>query len=48
MRKGVTICDASYVALALTLNTVMYTADEKLLRKVHDLRVAEHIRDFKV
>ena len=33
MRKGVTIHDASYIALAQILNTEMYTADEKLHRK---------------
>lgn len=48
MRKGITIYDASYVALALMLNTILYTADEKLLKKVHDLGVARHIKDFRI
>ena len=44
MRKGVTVYDASYVALAELLGTVAYTADERLLRKVGDR--AKHVRDF--
>ncbi len=46
MRKGITIYDASYVALAESLDALLYTADERLLRKVKSDSVM-HIRDFK-
>ena len=48
MRKGVTIHDASYIALAQILNTEMYTADEKLHRKIHDLTFIKHIVNFRI
>ena len=32
--KDITIYDASYIALATTLNTTLYTADEKLIKKL--------------
>ncbi len=47
MRKGVTIYDASYVALAHMLDTVLYTADEKLIGKIGDPNTVEHIASFK-
>lgn len=34
VEKDVTIYDASYVALAATLNTKLYTADQKLVEKL--------------
>ncbi len=46
MRKGITIYDASYVALAIVRDCVLWTADEKLLRKVADLGRASHIREY--
>ncbi len=48
MRKGLTIYDASYVALASLLNTVLYTADEKLIAKTEPLKIARHIAFFKI
>lgn len=33
VRKGITVYDAAYIALAQELNTNLYTADEKLIRK---------------
>ena len=48
MRKGITIYDAAYVALAQILNTVMYTADKRLIRKIGDPNIAKHIREFKI
>ncbi len=48
MRKGITIYDASYVALSLLLSSNLYTADEKLLRKTEDLTFIKHIKDFKL
>jgi len=46
MRKGITIYDASYVALAIVRDCVLWTADEKLLRKVADLGRVFHIREY--
>jgi len=46
MRKGITIYDASYVALALIEGVDLYTADEKLLTKTQDLGITKHLRDF--
>jgi len=46
MRKGITIYDASYVALALTEGVNLYTADEKLLIKTQDLEIIKHLRSF--
>ena len=46
MRKGLTIYDASYVALALVNETVLYTADEKLIRRVSSLGVVRHVAEF--
>lgn len=48
MRKGVTVYDASYVSLAKLLGTVLYTADEKLIRKTRDLKIVRHISEFSV
>lgn len=47
MRKGLTIYDASYVALAQTLNTELYTADEKLIRKTQRSNIVKHVTQFK-
>ncbi len=46
MRKGITIYDAAYVALAEVLNTVVYTADEKLIRRVRMPIRVKHVLEF--
>ncbi len=48
MRKGLSIYDASYVALAVIEQAMLYTADEKLLRRISDLGVGRHIREYKL
>ncbi|MCS7385775.1 MAG: type II toxin-antitoxin system VapC family toxin [archaeon GB-1867-005] len=48
MRKGLTLYDASYAALAYELNAVLYTADEKLIGKIDDPERVRHIRRFRV
>ncbi|HDD34200.1 MAG TPA: PIN domain-containing protein [Thermofilaceae archaeon] len=48
MRKGITVYDASYIALAQILDTVLYTADEKLIRKARGLDAVRHIAQFKI
>mgnify|MGYP000533555264 CR=1 FL=1 len=48
MRKGITIYDASYVALALIEGVDLYTADEKLLTKTQDLKITKHLKNFKI
>lgn len=45
---GITIYDSAYVALGKVLGEKVYTADEKLLRKVKDLPFVIHIRDYKI
>jgi len=42
-RKGVTIYDAAYVALAVESEAPLYTADEKLLRKTRSTGLVRHI-----
>lgn len=48
MRKGLTLYDASYVALAYELNAILYTADERLIGKVGDPDRIGHVRYFQV
>jgi len=48
MRKGLTIYDASYVALAQVLNTVLYTVDEKLIKKTKNISRVKHIAEFEI
>lgn len=44
---GITLYDASYIALGKVLDQKVYTADEKLLRKVRDLGFVLHIREYR-
>ncbi|ACP56260.1 type II toxin-antitoxin system VapC family toxin [Saccharolobus islandicus] len=46
-KYGITIYDAAYIVLGKVLGDKVYTADEKLLRKVKDLHFIIHIKDFK-
>jgi predicted nucleic acid-binding protein len=48
MRRGLTIYDASYPALAMVEDATLYTADEKMLKKIAALGLARHIQDYKV
>jgi predicted nucleic acid-binding protein len=48
MRKGLTIYDAFYAALAIVEGGILYTADDKMLKKLTGLGVAKHIKDFKL
>ena len=41
---GLTAYDASYVALALRIDKILITADEKLVRKLAGTRSANHVR----
>jgi len=45
MRKGLTIYDSSYIALAHKQNSILYTADQKILRKT-DGKNVKHISQF--
>jgi len=47
MRKGLTLYDAAYVALAQHLGAKLYTADDRLLKKMGESPLVEHIRMFK-
>ncbi len=46
-RFSVTFYDASYHALAVSMDAIFVTADEKFLRKVADNRYCRHIREWK-
>lgn len=46
LKYGITIYDASYIAVAKSLNDTMYTADEKLLYKVKGLQFVKNVKDF--
>jgi len=43
-RHNITVYEASYVALAMKLKTVLYTADDELLEKFP--KIARHIRKY--
>ncbi len=43
---GLTAYDAAYVALARINSSILYTADQKLLDKVNDKKIARHIKEF--
>ena len=47
-KNDITIYDASYIALAIIRNTQMYTADEKLMRKLKHRyqKYVKSIKDF--
>lgn len=48
LENGITVYDASYVALAEHLNTTMYTADQKLIDKLKNgyRRYVKHLKDY--
>ncbi len=43
-RHNITVYEASYIALAMKLKTVLYTADDELLEKFP--KIARHIRKY--
>ncbi|NOZ76486.1 MAG: type II toxin-antitoxin system VapC family toxin [Euryarchaeota archaeon] len=43
---GITIYDATYVALAKEMGIEFYTADERLLDKLADLKWARHLSEY--
>lgn len=43
-KHNMTLYDASYVALAATLNTTLYTADQELIGKTAQLGIVRHIK----
>ena len=46
MRKGITIYDASYVALALIEGWIYTLPMKKLLTKTQDLEITKHLKSF--
>lgn len=46
--KGLTIYDASYIALALERNSIFVSADGKMLDKLDDLPNAVHLKDLRL
>lgn len=45
-KYNITLYDASYVALAITLNTTLYTADEELISKTAQPEMVKHIKQL--
>ncbi len=45
LKSNTTIYDASYIALARLLNTILYTADKELLEKFPDTAI--HIKQYR-
>jgi len=43
-KENITLYDASYIALALKFNTLLYTADQELVNKFPN--IAKHIKDY--
>jgi len=50
LHNNITVYDASYVALAQYLETILYTADEKLIEKLSDdyTKYVKHIRGYNI
>ncbi len=48
VKRDITVYDASYIALARKLNTVFYTADEKLLERLEEKEPLRHISSIKM
>jgi len=49
VRRGTTVYDAYYIIIAQELNTVMYTADERLLRQLEGKeQLVRHIREYSI
>jgi len=46
LKRGVTVYDACYVLLAKRYGTKVYTADEKLLRRLKGEGSVEHVRNY--
>ncbi|MEM2507115.1 MAG: type II toxin-antitoxin system VapC family toxin [Nitrososphaeria archaeon] len=44
-KYNITIYDASYLALSTLMKTTFYTADEELLGKISELKIAKHLKD---
>ncbi len=45
LKYNITIYDAAYVALAITTNSIFYTADEKLIKAVKS-QFIKHMKEF--
>ncbi|WP_054856683.1 type II toxin-antitoxin system VapC family toxin [Vulcanisaeta sp. JCM 16159] len=46
IKYGISIYDAIYVDLAMRLNTVMYTADNALVKSLGDNQYVKHVIDY--
>jgi len=44
LKENITLYDASYIALALKFNTLLYTADQELVTKFPN--IARHIKNY--
>ena len=46
IKYGISIYDAIYIDLAMRLNTVMYTADEALIRSLSGNKHVKHVTEY--
>ena len=46
IKYGISIYDAIYIELAMRLNTVMYTADEALIRSLSGNKHVKHVTEY--
>jgi predicted nucleic acid-binding protein len=46
LRYGLTIYDASYLALSKTFDKEFYTADEKMLAKISSKEKISHLKEY--
>ena len=46
-KHGITIYDASYIAISDVQKCEVYTADNKLLNKVSDDPILKHVKNYK-
>lgn len=46
IKYGISIYDAIYIDLAMRLNTVMYTADEALIKSLSDNKHIKHVTEY--
>jgi predicted nucleic acid-binding protein len=47
-KYNISIYDASYLALSILTKAPFYTADEELLSKVNELKIAKHLKDLSI
>ena len=44
---GITVYDSAYIAIGQTRGIPVFTADERMLEKIEDLKFVRHIREYR-